>query len=374
MVSNNYLPFTGGVVSSLRAFIPILQQRGNAVELATLSFLYTHDDPSWVKRLWCPIRFVYKTNHMAIPWRAKRQLGVLIDQFKPDIIHVHHPFLLGSMALKIARQKHIPVVFTYHTIYQEYTHYVPLPQTLVKKWVLRQVLSFCEEVNGIIAPGSYIMNNLEQQGVATPTVLIPSPLQPVFMRNGPISGKETGGPLRLLVVSRMVKEKNIEAVLQVAKTLLERGVSFSFKLIGYGSDFQTLKAYAYGQLRLPEDVVQFVHRPPKAEIAEAYRQANLFLFPSHTDTQGLVIAEAMAGSTPVVAFDGPGQRDIVKDGYNGFMVHSQQQMVERIILLDQQRSQLEALSKHAWQTAQNYRPEELAGRLEKFYRIIMGAR
>ena len=181
MVTNNYTPFSGGVVSSLNAFIGALQAQGHHVTLVTLNFLGdAHDDPVWVKRIWCPIRFMYKTNHMAIPWRAKAQLNNIISQIRPDIVHVHHPFLLGPAANAIAKKQHIPVVFTYHTVYEAYSHYIPMPKWLVKRWITSLVLSFCHAVDGIIAPSGYMFRYLKQKGIKTPIMIIPSPLQAVF--------------------------------------------------------------------------------------------------------------------------------------------------------------------------------------------------
>ena len=169
----------------------------------------------------------------------------------------------------------------------------------------------------------------------------------------------------------MVKEKNITALLDVAHTLIDHNVDFSLQLIGYGTDYEALQEYAYQKLTLPKERVSFVHKPPQSVIVQAYSDADLFLFSSSNDTQGLVLAEAMAGGTPVIAFDGPGQRDIIKQGENGFIVADEKEMAETIMHLSNNRKQLAALSEHAWQTAQAYQPERLSKRLVQFYRQIM---
>ena len=104
IVTNNYTPYSGGVVSSLNAFIPALQQAGHDVIVVAPQFLASHaDDPIWVRRVPSLIRFTWHNNHMALPWRMKRKISNIMQEFKPDVVHVQHPFLLGAAALKVAR-------------------------------------------------------------------------------------------------------------------------------------------------------------------------------------------------------------------------------------------------------------------------------
>lgn len=366
MVTNNFTPYTGGVVSSIRALVDELQRSGHSVMLVTLDFTGEHDDPSWVKRIYCPIRFMYKTNHMAIPWRAKGQIAQIMDAYRPDIVHVHHPFLLGSIAYKLARSKQIPVIFTYHTIYEAYAHYVPLlPRFLTADAIKRQVLSFCTQVDGIIAPSSYI-NDYISQYTTKPTVTIASGLLAQFM-GATVVKKSQNEPIKLLVVSRMVKEKNIEAILNVAQKLSQNRVAFRLVLIGYGDQYEALQSYAYEALHLTQEQVFFVHKPSKDIISKAYQEADLFLFSSQTDTQAIVLAEAMAHATPVIALDGPGQRDIIKNGANGYIVESENQMVDKIEQLVFNRGLLKQLSDVAYKTSQEYHPAKVAQRCVQFY-------
>ncbi len=372
MISNNYTPYAGGVVSSINAQIEALQKLGHCVTLITLDFLGTvHHDPSWVKRLYCPIKFTYKKNHMALPWRAKKQIKALMQELKPDVVHVHHPFLLGPIGAKVAQQMHIPVIFTYHTVYEAYVHYVPLPESLLKPLVKKMVLAFCKQVDGIVTPSSYIQNYLIGEGVKTPMAVIPSGLLPFFLLDNVKPRPIEQSDLHLLVVSRMVKEKNIEAVLRVAQRLAHKDIKFKFTLIGYGNDYETLQNYAYDQLKLSKDVVHFIHKPPKAEIAQAYQGADIFLFSSKTDTQGLVLAEAMAAGAPVVAFDGPGQQDIINEAQNGYIVPNEEKMGDAIEALSKDHALLHRLSQNAYKTGQCYKPAVLARKLIKFYQVFV---
>jgi 1,2-diacylglycerol 3-alpha-glucosyltransferase len=366
MVTNNFTPYTGGVVSSIKALVDELQRAGHTVMVITLDFTGKNDDPSWVKRIYCPIRFMYKNNHMAIPWRAKAQIADIMAFYKPDIVHLHHPFLLGSIAYTLARSYKIPVVFTYHTIYEAYAHYVPLlPHWLTADIIKKHVLHFCTQVDGIIAPSHYI-NDYVAQYTAKPTITIPSGLQPQFI--GVFVAKEAHAePIKLLVVSRMVKEKNIESILDVAQKLSQSKIAFRLVLIGYGCEYVALQSYAYQTLHLSQEQVLFVHKPPKEIIVKAYQEADLFLFSSTTDTQAIVLAEAMAQGTPVIALDGPGQRDIIKEGINGHIVRNSDQMAEQIEHLAFDRKRLKQLSDGAYLTSQEYHPAKIAQRCIQFY-------
>src|SRR5579872_5344972 len=127
-VTNNYTPYSGGIVSSIDATVHALYAKGHDVLLVTLDFFgVAVSEHKYIVRIPTIFRFMYKSNHMAIPWRATYELLSLAQTYSPDIIHVHHPFLLGKSGLDVAHILGIPCVFTYHTLYEQYAHYVPVP-------------------------------------------------------------------------------------------------------------------------------------------------------------------------------------------------------------------------------------------------------
>lgn len=367
-VTNNYTPYSGGVVSSINATVDAMQRAGHEVFIITLDFLGDkHDDPSYVLRVPCPVKFVYKNNHMAVPLRTTQHVHRYIESIIPDIIHVHHPFLLGTSALKVAKKMQIPIVFTYHTLYEAYTHYVPLPQRVTKKLVKHVVQVFCNKVNGIIAPSTAIAEALRAQGIQTPVSIIPSGLQDMFVRqlSEPVK-KKTTSVFQLLYVGRFTKEKNIPFLLDVMQLLPANGL-YQLALVGYGAELKALQYYAYQQCKLSEQQVRFVHKPTQKDLIKFYRQADLFLFSSTTDTQGLVLAESMACQTPVLATGGPGPADIVKNAYNGFLVATREQMAERVVQIQSDVDLYGHLVQGALKTAQKYQPDHLICKLLNFY-------
>jgi 1,2-diacylglycerol 3-alpha-glucosyltransferase len=366
LVTNNYTPYSGGVVSSINAYAQQLIAQGNTVLIVTLDFLgNAHYDEPNVKRVASITHFVYKKNPMGIPWRPDAAVLNYLQEFKPDIVHAHHPFLLGQSALYAARALSIPLVFTYHTLYEEYSHYIPLYQPWIKVLVTQKVLQFCSLVDHIIAPGHAVRDYLVAQGIKTPVTILPSPVQPEFFADFVNVARESHVPFRLVVVSRLVKEKNIEMVLTVMARLAAE--KFHLTIVGYGEQEEVLRNYAYRILGLSEQSVHFVIRPSHDELIRVYHESDLFLFTSITDTQGIVLAESMASGVPVLALDGPGQRDIVRDGINGFIVHSADAMAQVIHDISNKPDTYVYLRQGAYKTAQSYRPELLARCLQSIY-------
>ncbi len=435
-ITNNYTPYSGGVVSSINASVDALRKAGHEVFIITLDFLgVVHDDPPYVLRIPCLFKFTYNQNPLAIPWRPYHHMMRMIRALKPDIIHTHHPFYLGSIALKIAQKLSLPIVFTYHTIYEGYAHYVPLPQWLTRYAATKKVMRFCRDVDGIIAPSNFICQQVQSHVIQTPIVVIPSGLQELFLLPGPFvlslskhkwdlsfdpafvktsagtagQGHSPTKPWRrrirtngnvqlstqifqLLYVGRFTQEKNIPFILDVMQMLQQNSPrytspahakhaderialrahnKFQLKLVGYGIEYDNLRAYAYHTLNLSEDVVQFIHKPPKQELLGHYRQADLFLFPSYTDTQGLVLAEAMACGVPVLAIHGPGQQDIVHNGYNGFLVAERRDMAEKIVAIAQDQALHTLLRQGAFETSKKYHPQRVTESLMSFYRDVL---
>ena len=361
-VTNNYSPYAGGVVSSINATIKELQRQGHEVFLVAPDFLgKKHDDPDWVARIPSFTRFRYKTNYMAISWRPTYYLKKIISLFNPDIVHVHHPFLFGPIAQRLAKKRGIKIVFTYHTIYERYVHYMPLPEFILRPIVKRLVLSFCKKVDQIIVPSLAIQHYLADNNILH-TNLIPSGMKEQFAMQSFIK-RSMKAPYQLLYVGRFAREKNITALLDVMKLLPD---SFYLTLVGHGPYAAYLKKYAYEAGLIAFNRVQFVINPSQEMLLDFYKKADLFLFSSQTDTQGLVITEAMAFSVPVISFDGPGQRDSIT-GENGFIVAGIDEMVQKILWVSYHPKEYADMQIAAFQTARKYYVLPLVTRLQKVY-------
>ncbi|MGC2310034.1 MAG: glycosyltransferase, partial [Candidatus Babeliaceae bacterium] len=216
MVTNNYTPYSGGVVSSICATTQALQEQGHTVHIATLDFGTQENDAYFVHRLYCPLKFWYYKNPVAVPWRAQAQLEVLVRTLKPALIHSHHPFLLGIAAVHVAKKYAIPIIFTHHTLYDEYSHYLPLPTFLLKPFINYVVTKYCQNVDGIIAPSSFVKNRLVHHQIQKSIAVIPSGILPLFYP-GIFAPKNSikNRKITLLTISRFMPAKNITFLLDM---------------------------------------------------------------------------------------------------------------------------------------------------------------
>ena len=364
-ITNNYKPYNRGIVSSIDAFYDQLKNLGHHVKIVTLDFTGANALEHDIIRLYSPIRFKYRNNPIAVPLFIKKQLATIFEQEKPDIIHNHHPFVLGPVATQLAKERSIPVFFTHHSQYGDYAdHYAPIFPQLTRSIIEHKVHSFCKTVDHIIAPTDSIKRQLEAQHINTPLSVLASGILPIFNCQKKPEKSLNKKNIELLTVSRFVPEKNITFLLDVMKLLPEQ---FKLTLIGFGPELNYLKEYAFMHCTLNPERITFIVEPPKAIIADYYKKADLFLFASTTETQGLVFAESMAAGTPVIAIKAPGAQDCIKDNYNGFLVSTAQEMAEKIVFLAGNQKQYQQFSEDAFITAQEYQIEAVAQKLINLY-------
>jgi len=372
-ITLNYKPYAGGVVSSLTSLTHELINQGHKPTIITLSFT-GHDAPEdHVERISCWGRFRYKGNPVAIPIRPYKQLLRLFNTIKPDIVHVHHPFILGPTAIRVAKKLKIPTVFTHHSLYEQYAHYIPLPKKFVVPFCNKLVKNFCTTVDQIVAPSLSIKKHLLEQSISTPISIVPSSIGPLFT-HAPKHQKAIldRRPINLLTVSRFVPEKNIIWLLDVYQKLINTSKhQFTFTLIGYGAWKTQLEFHAYRQCGLSHSQVAFVERPSKEKLLNYYQHADIFVFASQSETQGIVHAEAMSQSTPVVALSGPGTNDIVHSGINGFVIQSPAEFIEKINHIASNQALFNQLQCRARSTALEYYPARLTQKMVKLYQNLL---
>jgi 1,2-diacylglycerol 3-alpha-glucosyltransferase len=255
-------------------------------------------------------------------------------------------------------------------------HYLPIPQFISRPIVKKIVMTFCKSVDYIVSPSDYIKNYLENNNVQTKIEKIPSGILPIFIKDKAYNLKNleqtAKNEFNLIFVSRFVKEKNIEFLLRMFAKLVVKYPEKNFKLTlaGYGSEFEKIKKYAQNKLNL-KDKTQFLYRPRKEEIADLYMQSDAFIFSSDSDTQGLVLAEAMGCGCPVIALDGPGQRDIVKNDFNGFICNFESEMIEKIVLLESNKNLHQKLKAGAIETSKEYHPNVTTNKLIDLYKRLI---
>lgn len=382
LMTNNYKPITGGVPISIERLARGLEALGHEVTIFAPTYKEQEEEENVFRYATCMKRFI---GGIVLPNPFDARIEKEFRRQAFDIIHVHHPMLIGRTAVRLSRKYGIPLVFTYHTRYEQYTkcytggilrleHVMPL--------YLRAFLKHC---NFVFAPTAGIRRYL------TDTCRISSEktgILPTGIERGNFDvdaaacdkiRKMYGAeniPL-LLTVSRMAQEKNVEFLLEGLTGVKEKyRKPFRVLMIGDGPDRESLMRRS-AKLGL-EDTVVFAGTVPNEEIAPYFQAADAFIFASKTETQGIVVLEAFAGSTPVIAVKASGVEDLVDDGVNGILTREDaEEYADRLTDFLNGRdgdSRYREMAGNAFQKAGLYREEAVALKAVHYYNIAYEAK
>ncbi|MDH7576464.1 MAG: glycosyltransferase family 4 protein [Bacillota bacterium] len=375
--TDSYKPYVSGVVRSIDTFSRELVRRGHEIYVFAPRYPGGQEENGNVYRFpsfHTPANPEFYIG-LPLPWRAIRYA----KKWSLDLIHVHSPFLLGRLGASFARRLKVPLVFTYHTLYDQYIHYFPFARGLARHVVIHMARDFCNRCDLVITPTGVIRNLLEGYGVRRPIVPIPTGIYPErFHAGDPCFLYENFGiPWEekiLLFVGRIGKEKNLDFLFRVFRQVLQQHHAVTLVLVGSGPEKKALETFAE-ELGINSKVI-FTGLLPPDVVAGAYRSADLFVFPSVTETQGLVLLEAMAAGLPVVARAAFGSLAMVQDGKTGFLCDErEEEFAARIILLLENSSLRKQMSEAARARACRLSAEKMALRLEKAYLALLnGAR
>ncbi|KXS52608.1 MAG: group 1 glycosyl transferase [Marinobacter sp. T13-3] len=309
------------------------------------------------------------------------QIRKRVRAFKPDIIHVHHPFWLGSLGLFMARRLKVPAVYTYHTRLEHYAHFVPLPGMLFRNLISHTLVKyFGNRCDGVIVPTYSTEEYLRMIGVTTPVFVQPTGIE--YDRFQAVSDAEVA-TLReelgltdekvFVSVARLSNEKNIDFMIEAIHRLRQQTkVPFRFLMIGDGHQRDRLQK-KIEELEL-ESCFHLVGAIKPDEMATWYNLGDAFLFASKSETQGMVILEAMSAGLPVVAVRSSGIEDVVRDGYNGFKTpENQGQWVARAQELLENDGLRKQFSDKARVFAADYSVEQFAKNVHGIYATTLAA-
>jgi 1,2-diacylglycerol 3-alpha-glucosyltransferase len=303
-----YKPIVNGVVASIDALRDGLCAHG--VEVTTIAphfprFVDDERDVVRVPSLPLPTQTAYR---LCVPYlnaddRARLR-GI-------DIVHAHSPFVTGWMGASYARRHRIPLVFTYHTRLDAYAHYAPFDRGATERAMVELTRRYANAADAVVVPTQAMEIRLRELGVHAPIAVVPSAIDVERFAAGRRStlvrarlGATDAAPLAL-VVSRLGMEKNVELVLDALPLLPHLRLA----VVGEGPHRAALEERAR-RLGVAERV-RFTGTLERADLPDVYASVDAFVFPSTTDTQGLVLAEALAAGLRVVAADSPASRDVL---------------------------------------------------------------
>lgn len=382
--TDSYAPYVSGVVRSLQRFTKGLAQQGHEVYIFA-PFYYGKKFSKHIEQQSDPYaKKVFRFYSVPAPTHPSYFLPIpisiraerLLRRLDVDIIHTHAPFLTGQLGAMLAKRLDVPLFFTHHTVYQEYLHYVPAPRKTTERVVINFLKWYCHRCDHIITPTDATKEMiLELYDLKTPVTTLPTGVDldpyedadPMWLRRKLQLAPEQ--PV-LLSLGRLSKEKSPEMLIDAFKIIQETRPDTVFVFAGDGPMMEPLKQKAK-DLGLA-DKVYFTGALDADEVAAAYLGADLFMFASQTETQGLVSLEAMAGSLPIVAVDASGTNAVVIDGETGFLTEpTPQALAEGALTLLQSPELMQKFSVQARRQAEQYSVTATASRLVKLYESVL---
>lgn len=319
--TNTFLPHVGGVARAVQTLLED-QRRARHRVLVVAPEFDEGPAPAAIERSVARIPAFTHFNDsdfsVRIPFAAA--LSERLSAFRADILHAHHPFLLGDTALREAANRQVPVVFTHHTLYERYTHYLPVENAAIGDFAAEVATRFANRCAAVVAPSESVRDLIVSRGVAVPVHVIPTGIDTRLLASG--RGDQArlrlGLPAGVPIVGhlgRLAAEKNLSYLAEAIGLALQQAPAARALVIGDGPARAEMEK-TFAGLGVSDRVV-FAGQLTGRRLLDACAAMDLFAFASTSETQGLVLAEAMAAGTPVVALDASGVREVVRDGENG---------------------------------------------------------
>lgn len=374
MMTNTYAPMVGGIEESIRSFTFEFERLGHEVVIVAPECAGAPLDEVGVIRLHAIQNFNHSDFSIALPMSSL--LPELMKTFMPDIIHCHHPFWMGDIALRLSSQFRIPLIFTYHTMFEQHMHYLPVQNEGVKRFIIELFTGYSNLSTQVIVPSESVRAILLERGVTAPMEVVPTgvDLQKFSKGNREIIRKRLGIPLNSIVighVGRLALEKNLEFLSRSVAAYLKKEPEMHFLVAG-GGPLEALVKKIFDE----QGIGKRLHLAgvlKGQDLVNCYHAMNIFTFASLSETQGIVLVEAMAAALPVVAIDAPGVREVVKDGYNGRLIFGEDQSNFLAALswcLKQPLSEFERMRENAIATTKEFAVDRCANRMLNIYQEV----
>lgn len=378
LVSDVYFPRVNGVSTSIRTFRQDLATCGVDTLLVVPSYVQSGappDEPGIMRVASSGIPKDPEDRRMQ--WGALNRLLGTIPRDQVDVVHIQTPFVAHYAAARFARNNGLPCVATYHTFFEEYLHhYVPILPRGIGRYVARRFTrSQCADVQALIAPSDPMRDKLLEYGISTPIHVLPTGL-PADRFNPGIPQRfrsEQGIPAdRPLVtyVGRVAHEKNIEFLVHVFSQVRKLVPRAMLVIAGEGPAREPLRQMV-ARLGLEKDVHFAGYLDRNTGLLDCYAAANVFIFASRTETQGLVLLEAMAQGAPVVSTAELGVRSVLKPGCGALVVEEKlQEFADAVVRVLQDEALRTDLAERGRSYARTWSSAIMARRLADLYESL----
>jgi 1,2-diacylglycerol 3-alpha-glucosyltransferase len=383
-VSDVYFPRVNGVSTSIRTFRQDLATCGVETLLVVPSYVQSGtasdqepspDEPGILR---VPSSSVPKDpEDRRMQWGGLNRVLATIPRGQVDVVHIQTPFVAHYAAARFARRNGLPCVATYHTFFEEYLHhYVPVLPRSIGRYLARSFTrSQCADVQVLIAPSDPMRDVLLEYGVSTPIHVLPTGL-PADRFNPGIAerfrseqGIPAGRPL-VTYVGRVAHEKNIEFLVKVFVEVRKAVPEAMLVIAGEGPARAPLRQLVT-RLGLEKDVHFAGYLDRNTGLLDCYAAANVFVFASRTETQGLVLLEAMAQGAPVVSTAELGTRSVLKAGCGALVVEEQlQPFTAAVVKVLQDVALRSDLAERGRTYARTWSSATMARRLADLYKTL----
>jgi len=324
---DSYQPTRNGVAVSVSTNAAELRARGHRVVIFAPRYKGFEDSDPDVVRF--PATPFYKVRDFPVAWPMMPYFSLpawkrFLDE-KFDVVHSHSPFILGTVGARWAKYSHLPLVFTFHTLYHRYIHHTPFPPAVARPYTLEKLKRYCLLCDHIIAPSHSIERVVSRFRPDVKTSIIPtgvdiSKFEKGNRENGRARFNIAPEEKVLLYVGRVAPEKNLEFLVRSLAPLLrdKSEVRTRLLIVGDGAAKASLKSVAQ-ELGISSRVI-FAGFLDDQSLLDCYAAGDIFVFASRTETQGVCIAEALAAGLPCVVVGAMGAGEAIEDGVEGFVV------------------------------------------------------
>jgi 1,2-diacylglycerol 3-alpha-glucosyltransferase len=379
-VSDVYFPRVNGVSTSIRTFRRELQALGHEVMVVAPQYPQPApaDEDGIVRIASCGVPLDPEDRLMRS--RALRELPARLGTQSFDLVHIQTPFAAHYAGLRIARELGVPCVATYHTFFEEYLyHYVPFaPRALMRALARGFSRRQCNQLDALVVPSRAMLSTLTRYGVRSPMTILPTGVSLGELAGGDgaafrkLHGIPMDRPL-LVHIGRVAFEKNIDFLLRVLLRVRMRHPNALLLIAGEGPALLHLQSLARSLLL--DDNVKFVGYLDRAtNLLDCYRAGDVFVFASRTETQGLVLLEAMALGVPVVAIGEMGTLDILEAGEGALVAPADEQgFADAICSLLDSPPLRQRLATEGRRYAAHWGAARQAERLAEFYAGVVNA-
>jgi len=376
--TNCYKPLVNGVVTSISSLKEAYERKGHEVYVFAPRVEDYIDQEKNVFR-YRSINITSKVKY-PLPIPLSFKVKKVINEFNPDIVHIHHPFLLSSAAIMYGKKLGIPKILTIHTQYEQYAYYVsPVPERVTQEAIKMIISNLAYKIDCVTTPSDSMKKIIENYGIKNRIEVIPNAIHLIsFKEDDELKRTEIKKKYNLkedskiiLFVGRIASEKSIDKVIKALAIIKKRNSSKEKLLIvGNGPAMDELKQLTRS-LKVEEDVI-FTGTVSYEEIQHYYKMAYVFTIASTTETFGIVTIEALASGVPVVAVKAPGAADILTDGLDGLLVDDDVEKIanalEKIIKEPELR---EKLSLGALKTSEKYSINKISEKMLNLYREVI---